>query len=106
MKLNKHLIIIIISIFLVSGCTSVKETLSGQKKKNTDEFLVKKKNPLVLPPNFDDLPEPSEKNIEDKGEEENIDLSEVLSDTENKKKEDVIQNNSLEKSISNILNSN
>ena len=40
MKLNKHLIIIIISIFLVSGCKSVKETLSGQKKVNTDEFLV------------------------------------------------------------------
>ena len=40
---------------------SVKETLSGQKKQNSDEFLVKKKNPLVLPPNFDDLPEPQKK---------------------------------------------
>ena len=31
------------------------------KKQNSDEFLVKKENPLVLPPNFDDLPEPQKK---------------------------------------------
>ena len=62
MKLNKFLTIIIIFSFFISGCTSVKETLSGQKKQNSDEFLVKKKNPLVLPPNFDDLPQPQEEN--------------------------------------------
>jgi hypothetical protein len=28
------------------------------KKNNSDEFLVEKKNPLVLPPEFDELPEP------------------------------------------------
>ena len=106
MKLNKHLIIIIISIFLVSGCKSVKETLSGQKKVNTDEFLVKKKNPLILPPNFDELPKPQEENNEVESEDGNIDLSGVLSETENKQKEDKSQNNSLEKSISKILNSN
>ena len=30
-----------------------------QKKNNTDEFLIEKKSPLVLPPNFDELPEPN-----------------------------------------------
>ena len=54
MKISKLLTIIIIFNFFISKCTSIKETLSGQKKQNSDEFLVKKKNPLVLPPNFDD----------------------------------------------------
>ena len=28
------------------------------KKKSTDEFLVEKKSPLVMPPDFDELPLP------------------------------------------------
>ena len=32
--------------------------LSIKGKPSPDEFLVEKKNPLVLPPNFDELPEP------------------------------------------------
>ena len=32
--------------------------MSGKKSENSDEFLVQKKNPLVLPPNYDDLPKP------------------------------------------------
>ena len=30
-----------------------------QKKDSTDEFLVEKKQPLKLPPNFDELPLPN-----------------------------------------------
>ena len=41
------------------SCQSVKEGLSGKKKTNSDEFLVEKKNPLVLPPDFTKLPEPT-----------------------------------------------
>ncbi len=43
MKINKLLTIIIIFNLFISGCTSIKESLSGQKKQNSDEFLVKKK---------------------------------------------------------------
>ena len=45
----------------LTSCESVKNAVSGVKKENSDEFLVKKKNPLVLPPDFTDLPEPFEK---------------------------------------------
>ena len=31
---------------------------SGKKVENSDEFLVEKKNPLIMPPDFQDLPEP------------------------------------------------
>ena len=37
--------------------------MSGKKKANSDEFLVKKKNPLVLPPNFNELPTPNNTQI-------------------------------------------
>ena len=106
MKLNKFLTIIIIFSFFISGCTSVKETLSGQKKQNSDEFLVKKKNPLVLPPNFDDLPQPQEENNDKENENKNIDLSKVLNEKKNKDNDVKRKNNSLEKSISEILKNN
>ena len=42
------------------SCQSIKNAVSGVKAENSDEFLVQKKNPLVLPPDFTDLPVPFE----------------------------------------------
>ena len=56
----RHLKILILSnlfLFLLS-CGTVKEGFSNQKKNNSDEFLVEKKTPLVMPPNYNELPEP------------------------------------------------
>ncbi len=56
-KLN-ILTIIIITIFLYS-CQSAKDALQGKKRSDqSDEFLVQKKNPLVMPPDFEKLPIP------------------------------------------------
>ena len=103
MKFEKFFFLIVIFVTFISGCSSIKDTLTGVKKQNTDEFLVKKKDPLVLPPNFNDLPKPqAEKNSENNNE-ESIDFSNILSESENKK--EIIKNEgSLERSISNILN--
>ena len=60
-KINFYLIIF--SIFLTS-CQSIKDGLSGRKSENSDEFLVKKKNPLVMPPKFMELPKPEEETFE------------------------------------------
>ena len=50
-------------VFLVTSCAdtwgTVKRGLTGVKQKSTDEFLVQKKDPLILPPDFDSLPSPS-----------------------------------------------
>ena len=43
------------------------------KKDNTDEFLVQKKNPLVLPPDYNDLPLPRGYEIEHDQSSSNID---------------------------------
>ena len=56
-------------IFL-SSCQDVKNALTGKKYEDSDEFLVIKKNPLVLPPNFNDLPTP--KDVADTTQIENI----------------------------------
>ena len=35
-----------------------KKGLTGAKTSSTDEFLVEKKDPLIKPPNFEELPVP------------------------------------------------
>ena len=54
---------ILIIIFFVTSCQSLKtakKTLTGEKEFTTDEFMVKKKNPLILPPDYENLPTPDE----------------------------------------------
>ena len=57
-------------LFVLCSCQGVKDALSGKKYENSDEFLVIKKNPLILPPNFNDLPTP--KDVADVNQIENI----------------------------------
>ena len=57
--MNKNYFFLLTLLFLCS-CQNVKDALSGKKYENSDEFLVIKKNPLVLPPNFNDLPTPKD----------------------------------------------
>ena len=47
-------------MLVTASCQTLKNAVSGVKQENSDEFLVQKKNPLVLPPDFTDLPEPFE----------------------------------------------
>ena len=52
-------LIIVVNFFLVLiSCGTLKECFSNQKKNNSDEFLVEKKAPLVMPPNYNELPTP------------------------------------------------
>ena len=61
MKKFRFYILIAIAI-LFSSCSSLKEGFTNQKKNNSDEFLVEKKSPLVMPPDYNELPIPNEKN--------------------------------------------
>ena len=56
-KINPLIASFLILLFL-NSCGTVVEGLGGSKKKGSDEFLVEKKPPLVLPPSFGELPEP------------------------------------------------
>ena len=59
MKYFKILVFFKLILFLYS-CSTAKEGFTNQKKSGSDEFLVEKKSPLVMPPDYNDLPVPDE----------------------------------------------
>ena len=61
MKKIKILFAFFFIILVLSACGSISEGMTDSKRKGNDEFLVKKKAPLVLPPSFGALPEPGTK---------------------------------------------
>jgi hypothetical protein len=58
MKIFKKLILLSFISFITS-CGTLKEGFSNQKKNNNDEFLVEKKSPLIMPPDYNELPIPN-----------------------------------------------
>ena len=52
------LILFIKLLILISSCGTVKDAFTNQKKNSSDEFLVEKKSPLVMPPDYNELPAP------------------------------------------------
>jgi len=59
MRKTKSFIFILFASILLGNCSTLKEGFTNNKKKGTDEFLVEKKQPLVMPPNFEKLPLPN-----------------------------------------------
>ena len=62
--MHKKIIYILSIIYLVVSCESmdaVKRGLTGEKRKSADEFLIKKKDPLIMPPDYENLPTPEER---------------------------------------------
>ena len=68
--IKKNFIFIFIFIFLSNcqGLKNFKKAMTGQKVNTTDEFLIKKKDPLILPPQYDKLPLPKSSDFEEKKE--------------------------------------
>jgi len=68
----KTIILLIFLMFLLNSCGetlgSVKRGMTGAKSNTTDEFLVEKKDPLILPPDYENLPSPD--NTEEKAQTE------------------------------------
>ena len=57
----KRSIFLLMIISFITSCGGIKDAgkvLRNEKIRTTDEFLVKKRNPLVLPPSFEEVPEP------------------------------------------------
>ena len=61
MKKIKLTIILLALLAILNACSTISEGIGATKKKASDEFLVEKKAPLVLPPSFGELPEPGVK---------------------------------------------
>ncbi len=78
MKKIKLFILLLNVVLLLTSCQNVKDGLTGSKKNNKDEFLVQKKNPLVQPPNFNELPEPKSKKADISEENSSKDIEKLL----------------------------
>ena len=72
MKKFNLLFILGITLIILSGCNTVKKGFQNPKKNNSDEFLVEKKSPLVMPPEFNELPIPNQNKDNNKDQENSI----------------------------------
>ena len=95
----KRIIFIFLLFFILASCAdtfdSVKRGLTGTKANTADEFLVKKKDPLILPPDYENLPTPDER-VE--AEEENSIFKNTL-ETETETESSSVDSGSVENSI-------
>ena len=96
--IKKNFIFIFIFIFL-SNCQNLsdfKKAMTGQKVNTTDEFLIKKKDPLILPPQYDELPLPKSGDFQEKKENTVKSILRTGTNSETKKSSSI---SSLEKKI-------
>ena len=99
----KKIIKIKIYLFVVflglTGCQTLKDGLEGNKKsKSAEEFLINKKSPLVMPPDYSKLPLP-EINSNQNEKSQDFDLKKVLEKNSNNQKSKTQTNKSFQKSI-------
>jgi hypothetical protein len=96
MKYFKLFIFFQLILFLYS-CSTVKEGFTNQKKSSNDEFLVEKKSPLVMPPDYNDLPVPDQ-NMETSETNENK-IKDLVTTNENENNNSEDSNLDIEQSI-------
>ncbi len=96
----KKIVLLLFIFGILGGCQATKDALTLKKKNNSDEFLVEKKNPLVLPPDYGDLPIPD--NIENMKKDNNTEKAIISLNKENLSNKKIKSNSelsSIEKSI-------
>ena len=72
MKKFKILISFYIILLFLNSCGAIKKGFENPKKNSSDEFLVEKKSPLVMPPEFNELPIPNQNKATNQKQENNI----------------------------------
>jgi len=100
----KILIFSLFCLFVLNNCSTGSEigkVLRNEKVRTTDEFLIKKKEPLTQPPDFDTIPEPG--SIESKAEKEENIIKSVLSSNTNEQSSTSSPSSSTEESILNQI---
>ena len=104
MKLIKLLILLLGLFIVLSSCSSFSEAgkvLRNSKTTNTDEFLIKKQEPLTQPPDFDKIPEPG--SINEKTEVRQNSIEKILKKNQSEVSGNSTKSSSTEKSILNRI---
>tara|TARA_Y100000768_G_C23722526_1_gene561037 strand:+ start:76 stop:390 length:315 start_codon:yes stop_codon:yes gene_type:complete len=100
MKIINKTLVIFFTILLLNSCSGFK---LKKKSSSGEEFLIEKKDPLILPPDFSELPEPNEQKSLPSEEDDTIKLETIFNgdssnvDSDNKKTESGIEKSILEK---------
>ena len=105
MKKFKKLWFVLVLTLMFQGCSSIKEGFRSQKKNSTDEFLVEKKSPLVMPPEYNELPVPEVEGFENEIEEEN-DIKKLLTNSNSTNSKSNEQNKNFKNSILDKIKNN
>ena len=99
----RNLTIFLTIVLLLTSCGGLGEAgkvLRNEKITNTDEFLVKKKEPLVMPPNHSELPKPGsiqKRELNEESKIKNLLKREKNTENNNSNKSSSIENSILEK---------
>ena len=104
-KSFRILIFITVISFLSSSCSSVKKAFDPQRKNSSEEFLIEKKLPLSMPPNFQELPKLRDDVLKNQEKDANLE-SLILSDQKNSDNAIESKDTDLEKSILDKIKSN
>ena len=100
MKFIKLPALLLCSLISLNSCSSSNEAgkvLRNQKSKTTDEFLIKKKEPLTQPPDFESIPEPG--SINKKTEQDQERIKKILKSNQSKSSNNKIKSSTAEESI-------
>tara|TARA_B100001248_G_C27113028_1_gene332195 strand:- start:189 stop:512 length:324 start_codon:yes stop_codon:yes gene_type:complete len=101
MKKFKIIFIIIIATLFFYSCKTMKKGFESQRKNSTDEFLVEKKQPLTMPPDFDELPMPKQNQSNDQ--QETTNQIEELIVRDNPKDDSLNKNDSSNQNTENFI---
>ena len=96
--MNKIFRIFLLLVFLLafSSCGTVRKAFDNERKNSSDEFLVEKKAPLTMPPDYNELPKPKENILEEK---QNNSLKDLIAEDDITDDEISEENLDLEKTL-------
>ena len=100
--MKKFLIYFLILIPLF-GCESAREGFTLKKKNNSDEFLIEKKNPLVMPPEYGDLPVPRDFEAQNSNTDKD-EFEKIITKSKNKISKKDIKKTNIEQSVLEKIN--
>ena len=99
----KKFIIYLLILNFLSACQTAREGFTLKKKDNSDEFLVEKKSPLVMPPNYEELPKPKDFQLSEENKKDD-DFKKIINTTKKTTTNKGTKKTSLEESIIEKIN--
>ena len=100
MKKYKLLILMGLLSLFITSCSTVQKAFDPQRKNSSEEFLVEKKSPLSMPPDFDELPAPENNNEDTQDQSKDIKLLITENDEE---KDQTIYTESADKDFEQLI---